>query len=353
MAGMPAAEPRLGIHLALATGMVRAADRALELGVTAVQVFGDNPIASRRRAEPPAGLPAFRARLAGAGVEPVAIHASYLVNPAGADPVHRARSIELLAAELEAAAGFGATIVTVHIGSHGGAGLEAGIRAVVDVVSQARATAEAAGVAELPLVALENSAGGGFGIGVDVAELAAIAEALDERGLGRSAVAVCLDAAHAWAAGIDMADPRAIDALLEAIDRRIGLDRLRLVHLNDSATGLGSRSDRHQHLGAGRIGPVGLGHLVRHHRLRDTPFILETPGMDEGYDALNLARARALVRGEPLAELPPAAFELRGSRSRAAAPPPDDLADAAADADGRAIRPPRRAEGAPVGTTRA
>jgi deoxyribonuclease-4 len=356
MAGMPATEPRLGIHLALANGMARAADRAVELGLAAVQVFGDNPTAYRRRAAPPSELAAFRARLAGAGVEPIAIHASYLVNPAGADPVHRERSVELLAAELETASGFGATIVTVHIGSHGGAGAQAGIRAVVDVVARARAAAEASGATELPVVALENSAGGGFALGVDVAELAAIADAFDERGLGRGAVAFCLDAAHAWAAGIDMADPRAIDALLEALDRGVGLDRLRLVHLNDSATGLGSRSDRHQHLGAGRIGPLGLGHLVRHPRLGETPFILETPGMEVGYDAVNLARARALVRGESLADLPPEAFELLGGRTRAAAPPPDDLADVDARAERGehgepAARASRRSAGAPVGTT--
>lgn len=321
MPGMPADEPRLGIHLAIATGHLRAADRAVELGLTTVQLFGDNPTAYRRRAEPAAELPEFRARLAGAGVAPITIHASYLVNPAGADLTNRERSVELLASELEAAAGFGATLVNVHIGSHGGAGVPAGVRAVVDVVGRARAIASANGAAELPVVVLENSAGGGFGMGVDVGELGAIADGLDAAGLDGSIVGFCLDAAHAWGAGIDVGDPGTIDGLLEAFDRRIGLGRLRLVHLNDSATGLGSRSDRHQHLGAGRIGAVGLGHLVRHPLLRGVPFVLETPGMEDGYDAINLERARALVRHEPLAELPPEAFTLRGSRARSAAPP--------------------------------
>lgn len=320
MPAMPVDEPRLGIHLAIATGLVRAAKRAVELGVTTVQLFGDNPTAYRRRAEPSAELPDFRARLTGAGIAPIALHASYLINPAGADLVNRERSIALLASELEAAAGFGATLVNVHIGSHGGAGLEAGIRAVVDVVVRAREIATANGSAELPVVVLENSAGGGFGMGVDVEQLAAIAAACDAAGLHAGAVGFCLDAAHAWGAGLDMADPAAIDDLLEAFDDRIGLGRLRLVHLNDSSSGRGSRHDRHQHVGAGQIGPVGLGHLVRHPRLRHVPFILETPGMEDGYDLVNLERARALVRGEALAELPPEAFELRGSRARAASP---------------------------------
>ena len=341
MAVMAADEPRLGIHLAHALGLVRAADRAVELGLTTVQVFGDNPTAYKRRAEPSSELPAFRARLTEAAIAPVAIHASYLVNPAGADPVNRERSIDLLASELEAAPGFGATVVNVHIGSHGGAGVEAGGRSIVDVLTRARGLATARGAADLPLIALENSAGGGFGMGVDVEELAGIAAALDAAGLDGRAVGFCLDAAHAWGAGIDMADPATIDDLLESFDRRIGLDRLRLVHLNDSSTGLGSRSDRHQHVGAGAIGAVGLGHLLRHPRLRDVPFILETPGMDEGYDAVNVERARALLRGEPLADLPPEAFRLRGSRNPTGAPATDPG------------HPPRKTEVAAFGTTRA
>ena len=318
MPATPADEPRLGIHLAIASGHVRAATRAIELGITTVQLFGDNPTAYRRRAEPSVELPEFRTLLAGAGIDPIAIHASYLINPAGADLVNRGRSIELLASELTSAAGFGATLVNVHIGSHGGAGLEAGIRAIVEVVRRARAIAAENGATDRPLVVLENSAGGGFGMGIDVDELGAIADGFGDAGLDDRAVAFCLDAAHAWGAGIDMADPAAIDELLEDFDRRIGLDRLRLVHLNDSSSGRGSRHDRHEHVGGGRIGPVGLGHLVRHPRLRGVPFILETPGMEDGYDLVNLERARALVRGEPLAELPREAFELRGSRVRAA-----------------------------------
>lgn len=339
MAGMPADEPRLGIHLAHATGLLRAADRAVELGLGTVQVFADNPTAYRRRAEPSDDLPTFRERLAGAGIDPITIHASYLVNPAGADAVNRDRSIELLASELEVAAGFGASIVNVHVGSHGGAGLAAGVRSVVEVVGRARAIARERGAATLPAIALENSAGGGFGMGVDVDELGAIIDAFDRADARRETVGICLDAAHAWGAGTDMADPSAIDDLLDAFDVRIGLDRLLLVHLNDSATARGSRTDRHQHVGAGRIGPVGLGHLVRHPRLRAVPFVLETPGMEDGYDAINIGRVRMLLRGEPLPELPPEAFELRGSRTRAWASTADEAAAEPApdpDATGRA-----------------
>ena len=113
---------------------------------------------------------------------------------------------------------------------------------------------------------------------------------------------------------------------MDEFDARIGLGRLALVHLNDSRSELGSRSDRHEHLGAGRIGPRGLGRLLTHPGLDATTFILETPGMDEGYDVVNMDRARDLVAGRPLPTLPPAAFETRSAKGRSA--PPETDADA-------------------------
>jgi deoxyribonuclease-4 len=330
---------RLGAHLAMADGMVKAADRAAEIGATALQIFSDNPTAWRRRAAPSPEIPAFRERLAAAGIAPLVIHASYLVNLAGSDPTYHERSVAVLATELRSARRFGAAIVNVHVGSHGGAGVEAGIERLVTAVRRALdaendAEPEAAEPeADAPVqsgepavIALENSVGTGFGLGIDVDELAAIADALRDGGVPDDRIGFCLDTAHAWGAGYAMSDPDAIDALLEDFDRRIGLARLRLIHLNDSRSALGSRLDRHEHLGAGRIGVAGLAHVLRHPRLGHASYILETPGMDEGYDAINLARALALARGEPLEALPEGAFTLRGSRVRAATPvdPPAD-----------------------------
>ena len=270
-------------------------------------------------------------------IRPVSIHASYLVNLAGSNPQFFGRSIDLLAHELRHAPSFGARFVNVHIGSHLGLGVAAGIERVAEGVLQTirlvdrqvepDATAGGDGwpAATLPkdppaMLVLENSAGSGGGLGTTIDELAGIAAAVAARGVPDERLGFCLDTAHAWGAGIDVARPSAVDDVIAAFDERIGLDRLVLVHLNDSRSERGSRTDRHEHLGAGRIGPAGLAHVLRHPGLARATFLLETPGMDVGYDAINLGRARALATGAPLEPLPAEAFQLRGSAKARTAP---------------------------------
>jgi deoxyribonuclease-4 len=295
--------------------MVRAVERAHAIGADALQVFVDNPTAWRRRAEPPAELPAFRARLRDLGIWPIAVHASYLVNLAGpADDLYQ-RSIELLAHEMAVAPDYGARFVNVHVGSHKGAGFAFGVQRVADAV--ARVLDGVPEGPEAPRLVLENSAGGGDGIGLSVDELERILEAAAARGVPGERLGVCLDTAHLWGAGHDVATPEGVDALVAEVGARLGLERLVMVHLNDSKAARGSKLDRHQHLGAGEMGDgAGLARLLTHPALAHVAFILETPGMDEGYDAVNVARARDLAAGRPLAPLPPEALELRGARAR-------------------------------------
>jgi deoxyribonuclease-4 len=206
----------------------------------------------------------------------------------------------------------------VHIGSHLGSGVDAGVARLADGLRLA--LTEVDDVPDATMVVFENAAGSGFGLGVDVTELASIAEAVDARGIRSDRVGFCLDTAHAWGAGIDLAEPAVADEFLADFDARIGLDRLVMVHLNDSKAERGSRLDRHEHVGAGRIGATGLAHLLGHPSLAHVAWFLETPGMDEGYDAVNMARVRDLERGRPLAILPPEAMSVRSSRSRSGPP---------------------------------
>ena len=319
--------------------MVKAVDRAREIGASAMQIFTDNPTAWKRRAEPPEELADFRRRLHEADVRPVSIHASYLVNLAGSNEESFERSIVMLAHELRQAPDFGARFVNVHIGSHLGRGVEAGIERLAEGITRTLEAVDAPSAGDAPtardvsspaatpvvsvepaMLVLENSAGSGAGLGTSIDELAGIAAAVAAHGVRPERVGFCIDTAHAWGAGIDVATPSAVDDLVSAFDDRMGLERLVMIHLNDSRSERGSRTDRHEHLGAGRIGPAGLARVLRHPGLAHAAYLLETPGMDEGYDAINMARARALAAGTALAPLPAGAFQLRGSAKARTAP---------------------------------
>jgi deoxyribonuclease-4 len=310
---------RVGAHLPLGAGLVKAADRAREIGATTLQVFADNPTAWKRRAQPPKALPGFLTRLTEHDVAPLLVHAAYLINLAGPEDDFWERSVGVIAAELRMGAQYGASGVNVHIGSHRGSGPEAGRRRLAEGLRRVfeAVPAEAGG----PRVLLENSAGGGDGMGATIPELEAILEAIAAAGADTERVAFCLDTAHLWAAGHEISRPEVVDALLDEFDRRLGPARLAMIHLNDSKTTLGSHLDRHQHVAAGSIGPTGMGHLVRHPRLGAVPLVLETPGMDEGYDLVNMDRVRLLVADEPTPPMTPEALALKGSRARGAAAP--------------------------------
>lgn len=302
----------MGIHLGVGGGLMRAARRARQIGATALQIFSDNPTAWRRRPEPPANAPTFVAYAAANGIAPIAIHASYLVNLAGTAEPFASQSRANLIHEMQRAPAYGARMVNTHIGSHRGMGHRAGLRRIVANVD--------AILAETPpetILVLENSSGGGDNIGSRVDELAEILEAVDPATADR--LGFCLDTAHLWGAGYDLSTPDGAAAVLDRFEALVGIDRLRMVHLNDSRTELGSRHDRHEHVGAGRIGPAGLGTILRDPRLpAQTAVMLETPGVDEGYDAVNLRRALQLYQGaEVLPILPPKAFKLTRRSTRA------------------------------------
>jgi deoxyribonuclease-4 len=281
-------------------GLVRVVERANYIGASALQIFSDNPTAWRRRADRQPEAEAFRRRLTELDIGPVAIHAPYLVNMAGPDDDLFGRSVALMRHELQHAPEFGARFVNVHVGSHRGAGADAGIRRLVDGLERAMdGSPSTVSKSSAPLVVLENSSGGGFAIGARIEDLAAVLDAAAARGLD-GGLAFCLDAAHLWGAGYDVASPAGVDEVVAVFDRLVGLERLVMVHLNDSMSARGSRHDRHAHLGDGQIGRDGLARLLCHPLLGHVAFYLETPGMEEGWDAVNVARLADMAAGRPL-----------------------------------------------------
>lgn len=303
---------RIGAHLPLSSGLLKAAERAREIGATTIQVFADNPTAWRRRPEPPVGIDRFRSRLTELDIGPLAIHASYLVNLCGGDEAFWRRSVETLVAELTMALHYGARFVNVHIGSHRGLGRDEGIaRLAAGLLEIDRAVGHSP---ELPLLVLENSAGMGDGVGSRLEDLADILEAAAAAGLDAGRLGFCLDTAHLWGAGYDLDDPEGLDRLLLRFDAEIGPTHLRMLHLNDSRAARGSQRDRHEHIGAGLIGERGMRALLSHPRLAKVPTYLETPGMDLGYDRVNMDRVRRIIAGRELPRLPASAFAIRSAR---------------------------------------
>ena len=266
-------------------GIKGALDRAVDIGADAVQLFVQSPRAWRFPEHDPADLAAFRERRAEAGVGAVLVHALYLVNLATSNDDFYAKSVSTMRSTVETACAIEADGVVLHVGSHQGAGFEAGLERVVPALEQVVELCR-----EPTWLLLENSAGAGGTIGRSVEELGVLVERLDRHPL----LGLCLDSCHLYASGYDVTDRTELDLLLEELDRRVGKDRLRALHLNDSKTPLGSNRDRHANVGEGLMGEQ-LGVFVGHPDLQQLPAVLETPGPEgRGPDAAELQKARDL-----------------------------------------------------------
>ncbi len=277
----------IGGHVSSAGGIYTAIDRIEAIGGNALQLFTQSPRMWRPTAHDAASLERFRERRREARVGYALCHALYLINLGSPDDELYEKSVTALLATVDVARAIEADVV-LHVGSHLGAGFEAGRDRAVPAL--ARALDHAGG--DIWLL-LENSAGEGGTMGRSISELAAIVDALGSPpGLG-----LCLDSCHLWVSGVDVSDRAAVDALLAEVDERIGLERLRAVHVNEAAVPLGSNRDRHANLGEGVIGR-GLATFVGHPRLRGLPQLLETPGQDgHGPDADQVRRLKELRRG--------------------------------------------------------
>jgi deoxyribonuclease-4 len=256
------------------------------MGCDAVQVFTQSPRMWRPSAHPREETERFRSRLAETGIVAV-VHALYLVNLASSDPDVHERSVTAMRATMETARAIGAEAVILHPGSHLGTGLEAGLERAVPPLR------ELLGMTTDTLwLLLENCTGAGATIGRSTDELVALVEALD----GHPRLGVCLDSCHWWASGVDVTDPATLDAAVSELERRIGLDRVRCLHVNDAASALGSNLDRHASVGEGLMGSR-LSVFLAHPAFQSLPAVLETPGpAGHGPDADEIARTRELHR---------------------------------------------------------
>jgi len=277
-----------GGHVGTAGGIDTSIGRAHEMGAGALQVFTQSPRQWRHPEISAEAAERFRAGRAKARIADVACHATYLINLGSTDDATYGRSVRALRDTMAAARQIEADSVVVHLGSHLGRGLDAALHQLVPAVQIV--LGEATGGSTWLL--FENTAGAGDTLGRTVEELAFV---MGELGLP-DRLGICLDTCHLWASGVDIADPGRVQDLLDEVDERIGLDRLRCLHVNDAAVGLGANRDRHAPVGLGEIG-AGLAVMLGHPRLQGLPAILETPGAESGaIDAGEIAALRRLHR---------------------------------------------------------
>jgi deoxyribonuclease IV len=275
----------IGAHLSSSGGIHTAVDRAEAVGAESLQVFTQSPRAWRPTNHDPANFEKFRERRAEVGLHGVLCHALYLCNLAAPDDEIYAKSVAAMRNTMEVAGGIGADAVVFHVGSHLGSGFEHGLERVLPAMEQ---------VLELTTdetwLLMENSAGAGGTIGRSIDELATIYQRLD----GHPRLGVCLDSCHLYVSGIDVTDAAQLDAVLDEVESSIGLDRLRALHVNDSASPLGSNSDRHANIGEGLLGEE-LGVFLGNPRLQGLPAVLETAGPDKhGPDANEVRKAKEI-----------------------------------------------------------
>lgn len=285
---------RIGRHMPTNSKMVKAAYTAQQIGCEAIQIFASNPTAWRPPADDPAGSAAFAQAAQECNLDPVVLHAPYLINLGTSDDIVWEKSITLLKWTLQRGAPLGAKYVVFHTGSHKGAGVEAGLTRVAEGIARI--------LPETPpqvTLLLENDVGAGNSLGYSFEHLAAILARLPDF---QDRLDICLDTAHLWGAGYDISSEASTLNVLRQCDETFGLARLRVLHLNDTEKALGSHRDVHARLGEGIIGVEGLQTLLRDLRMQHVSVVLETPietdeddKEDWAQDSIQIAKAKALL----------------------------------------------------------
>ena len=278
----------IGAHMSIAGGIVKAVDRAQKAGATALQIFTRNQVQWAIPELSEDTVTAFRSQMAASRLRFTCVHASYLINLASATLVTRRRSLDALTVELERAEALGCACVIIHPGSPGNDGRETGFERIAAAVRQVLERTAGMHVR----LALENTAGQGRMLGGPLADLGRM---ISDAG-GDARLAVCLDTAHAFAAGYDIRESAGMERLAGDLERHVGRERLMVLHLNDSLHECGSRRDRHTHIGEGRIGTAGFRRLLQHPLTGDVAGVIETPKEDGNpvHDKRNIARLRQL-----------------------------------------------------------
>jgi deoxyribonuclease-4 len=275
---------KIGFHVSIRGGIDKAVDRAEKLECTTFQIFTRNPRAWRARELKKEEIEAFHTKLEESGIYPVFSHMPYIPNLSSPDEEIYNRSLESLIEETKRCRLLGIPYIVTHLGSHLGTGSDKARDRVAEALKKALAKDD-----EINIL-LENTSGSPNQIGSDFSEIAQIIKRAGDHRIG-----VCFDTCHAYASGMDIKTPKGLEETLEEIERKVGLAKLKLIHLNDSAGEMGSHNDKHEHIGLGEIGEEGFKRILKS-KLAQRPIILETPKDDRRDDRGNCKRVMELSR---------------------------------------------------------
>jgi len=281
---------KIGCHVSIAGGIDNSVVRAGELGCNTMQIFSKNASTWREKILKKDEVESFRENLKNSNINPVFIHTSYLINLASPSDELYFKSINAFLEEMKRAD----LLLTdpyliIHPGAHTGAGEEYGVQRIIRALNII--LEKSTDLNLKTMILLEDTAGSGTYLGYTFYQLKRMVEGAKDR----KKIGICFDTCHAFAAGYDLSHQVGVEQALEEIDKYLGLEQLKVIHLNDSKYPLGSRKDRHMHIGKGYIGLEGFRVLANHKCLKDLPFILETPKSEEKDDLKNIGLVKSLV----------------------------------------------------------
>lgn len=282
-----AAMVRVGVHVSIAGSVVRSVERAANAGCDTFQIFSRNPRGWAFHDLSGEDSSAFKKELTLSGIFPPVDHMPYLPNLATPKPEVYEKSVMTLTAELQRCGQLEIPYLVTHLGHHLGDGLENGRKRVIEALTSALADAD-----NKVMILLENTAGEKNSVGSTFEDIRAVLDGISPQ----ERVGVCFDTCHAFAAGYDIRRSGGIEATMDQLDDLIGLERLRVIHLNDALGDLGSGLDRHEHIGMGSIGEKGFKRILTYHLFHDLPLICETPIDIRRDDRGNMAKVRELAR---------------------------------------------------------
>jgi len=275
---------KLGFHVSIRDGVDRAVDRADVIGCTTFQIFTQSPRMWKHRELREEEVKRFKDRLRETGVDPVFSHMPYLPNLSTPNLVNYRKSVGTLIAETRKCNQLGIRYLVTHLGSHLGSGPDRGIERIVEALNHVNTVFD-----ETPTILLENTSGKTNEVGSTFHEISQIIERAESDRVG-----VCLDTCHAYTRGYNIAKRQGLSEALNELDSHVGLGRLHLVHLNDARDPLGSRLDRHEHIGLGNIGEEGFK-VILNSELREVPMVMETPMDERRADVDNMRKAMELA----------------------------------------------------------